>query len=599
LTKLTEEFILIPIMNRINPIFLSIVLAVCWLIPFPALAEKRMENDLNKDGIIDQVVIYDGSGAILRVEMDENQDGFFEKQQSYENGALVRIERDTNNNQKWDSIDFFENEKRTRQERYDPEGNLTQVSFFNEKQQLTRIKRDTAGDRRFDTIFYFENGNLTSSTKDMTANGVVNAWTTYANELPVKQKIDDNENGTMDRILFFDGKGQLEKMFTDPFGKDRYKTIIHFKSGEIHTRHQDMNEDGLDDDVTWFENGLPVKRNHDSNHDGRFDITTRFVNGVVRAQEKDTDFDGNPDFFADFDLKGRVSKTREDTAHNGHIDRIRYFRSGTLYKIDQDTNGDRFFDTVSLMENDRMVKRMIDKNQNGTPDVVIHFNAKEQKDRLISDTDFDGQPDTWQYYTQDTLSRVEKDENSDGRVDVKVFYQNGKKSSLIRDTNSNGHFDTTQVYDDPEWTLIVLQDINNDATANIRSFYRDETLRRKEMDETLDGFIDVVETYDENGELETLEERRHGKPWLIWYYEPGEILVRGEEDKNQDGHVEIWYLYENGRLTTVKEDTTLDGNPDLWETYDKTRAIVKRERDLDFDGIPDFVEMIEQAETDS
>lgn len=111
LTKLTEEFILIPIMNRINPIFLSIVLAVCWLIPFPALAEKRMENDLNKDGIIDQVVIYDGSGAILRVEMDENQDGFFEKQQSYENGALVRIERDTNNNQKWDSIDFFENEK--------------------------------------------------------------------------------------------------------------------------------------------------------------------------------------------------------------------------------------------------------------------------------------------------------------------------------------------------------------------------------------------------------------------------------------------------------------------------------------------------------
>lgn len=45
----------------------------------------------------------------------------------------------------------------------------------------------------------------------MTANGVVNAWTTYANELPVKQKIDDNENGTMDRILFFDGKGQLEK----------------------------------------------------------------------------------------------------------------------------------------------------------------------------------------------------------------------------------------------------------------------------------------------------------------------------------------------------------------------------------------------------
>jgi antitoxin component YwqK of YwqJK toxin-antitoxin module len=586
-------------MNRNNPIFLFIILAACWLIPFPALAEKRVENDLNKDGIIDQLVIYDRSGTIMRIEMDENQDGFFEKRQIYKNGALVRIERDTNNNQKWDSIDFFENEKRTHQERYDPEGNLTQISFFDGKQQITRIKRDTTGDRQFDTIFHFENGSLVSSTKDMTANGVVNAWTTYVNELPVTQKIDDNENGTMDRILFFDGKGRLEKMFTDPFGKDRYKTVIHFKSGEIHTRHQDMNQDGKDDDITWFENGLPVKREQDNNFDGRFDIITRFANGVVRTQEKDTNYDGTPDFFADFDEKGQIAQAREDTTHNGHIDRIRHFRSGTLYKIELDTTGDLFFDTVSLMENDRMVKRMIDKNRNGTPDVVIHFNEKEQQERLISDTDFDGRPDTWQYYADGMLSRVEKDESGDGRVDVKVFYQNGRKSSLIRDTNGNGHFDITQVYDDPEWTLIVLQDVNNDDTADIRSFFRDETLRRKEIDESLDGFIDVVETYDENGELETLEERRQGKTWLTWYYEPGEILLRGEEDKNQDGHVQIWYLYENGRLTTVKEDTTLDGNPDLWETYDETQAIVKRERDLDFDGIPDFVELIEQAETDS
>jgi antitoxin component YwqK of YwqJK toxin-antitoxin module len=599
LTKKTKKYILLSIMNQNNPIFLFIIMAICWWIPFPALAEKRVENDLNKDGIIDQVVIYDGAGTILRVKMDENQDGFFEKRQIYENGALVRIEQDTNNNRNWDCIDHFENEKRSRQERFDPEGNLTQISFFDGKQQITRIKRDTTGDRRFDTIFHFENGSLVTSTKDMTANGIVNAWTTYINELPVKQKIDDNENGIMDRLLFFDEKGQLEKMLTDPIGNDRYKTVVHFKNGEIHTRYQDMNEDGKDDDITWFENGLPVKREQDTSHDGRFDIFTRFLNGVVHTQEKDIDFDGNPDFFADFDKNGRVMQIREDTSHNGRIDLVRYFQSGSLYKIEQDTNGDRFFDTVSLMENDRMVKRMIDKNQNGTPDVVIHFNAKEQKERLISDTDFDGRPDTWQYYTQNTLSRVEKDENKDGRVDVKVFYQNGKKSSLIRDTNSNGHFDTTQVYDDPEWTLIVLQDVNNDNTADIRSFYRDENLRRKEMDETLDGFIDVVETYDQNGELETLEERRQGKPWMTWFYEPGEILVRGEEDKNQDGHVQIWYLYENGRLRTVKEDTTLDGNPDLWETYDDTQAIVKRERDLDYDGIPDFVEMIEQAETDS
>jgi len=266
-------------------------------------------------------------------------------------------------------------------------------------------------------------------------------------------------------------------------------------------------------------------------------------------------------------------------------------------ETEHDHDGDEFFETVSLMENDRIVKNLIDKNRDGTADVTVFFNAAQQKERLISDSDFDGKSDTWQFYTDDTLSRVEKDENKD--VDLKVFYENSQKTFLMRDTDFDGYFDTTQRYDDPEWTMIILQDINKDEKPDIRSFFKDSTLRRKEIDENLDGFMDVVEIFDENGDLATLEEHLQGKPWLTWYYEPGEILVRGEEDKNQDGAVDIWYLYENGRLTTVKEDTTLDGKPDLWETYDETRAIVKRERDLDYDGIPDFVEMIEQAENDS
>jgi antitoxin component YwqK of YwqJK toxin-antitoxin module len=194
---------------------------------------------------------------------------------------------------------------------------------------------------------------------------------------------------------------------------------------------------------------------------------------------------------------------------------------------------------------------------------------------------------------------VEKDENGDKNVDLKVYYKNGRKTHLVRDTSSDGHFDTTQRYDDPEWSLIVAQDISQNGKPDIRSCFKNDVLRRKEVDENLDGTLDLVETYDENGHLKTLEERKGGRPWLTWYYEPDEILVRGEEDRNQDGDVEIWYLYEDGRLITVKEDTTLDGKPDLWETYDETQAMVKRERDLDFDGTPDFVETIDQAETDS
>ena len=580
-------------------IFLCVTMAACWLLPLPALAEKRIENDMNRDGINDQVVIYDSAGTIMRVEVDQNQDGFFEKHQLYDKGTLVKIMRDTDNDHTWDCIDFFDQEKRTRQERFSPAGKLTQISLFDAQEQIQKIQKDSTGDQQFDTVFYFENSTLASATKDTSANGTVNVRTFYENQLPVRQEIDDNEDGTLDRLLFFDGKGQIEKLMKDPFGKEKFQATLHFTDGMIKTRHRDMNKDGREDDITWFQNDLPVEQKQDTNFDGSFDVKTWFVNGTVNSQEKDTNFDGNPDFFADFDEKGLVSKTREDTSGNGHIDRIRHYRSGALYKMEHDHDGDTFFETVSLMENNRIVKNLIDKNRDGTADVTVFFNADQQKERLISDSDFDGKPDTWQFYKGDALSRVEKDENGDGKADLKVFYENGQKTFLVRDTGFDGFFDTTQRYDDPEWTMIILQDINKDEKPDIRSFFKGSILRRKQIDEDLDGFTDVVETFGENGELATLEEHRQGKPWLTWYYEPGEILERGEEDKNQDGAVEIWYLYENGRLTMVEEDTTLDGNPDLWETYDETQAVVKRERDLDYDGIPDFVEMIEQAETDS
>jgi hypothetical protein len=49
----------------------------------------------------------------------------------------------------------------------------------------------------------------------------------------------------------------------------------------------------------------------------------------------------------------------------------------------------------------------------------------------------------------------------------------------------------------------------------------------------------------------------------------------------------------------VQEDTNLDGKPDLWEAYDETQAIVKREKDLDFDGTPDFIDIIEDIDKNS
>jgi hypothetical protein len=45
-------------------------------------------------------------------------------------------------------------------------------------------------------------------------------------------------------------------------------------------------------------------------------------------------------------------------------------------------------------------------------------------------------------------------------------------------------------------------------------------------------------------------------------------------------------------LISVEEDTNKDGRPDLWEAYDKSEALIKRQKDLDFDGKPDVEKLI-------
>ncbi len=580
--------------NGFSGIF--IIPMLLFFLSGPVSAEQKVDKDLDGDGKIDQVQVYDTAGNLLRLESDKNQDGFFEIRQLYQDGKLTRIERDTDNDRKMDSIDHIEADKRVRQERLDKDGHTTQVSYFDAAEQLREIRKDSTGDLRFDTVYHFTDGVLTSSTKDSDANGKPNIWCTYRNQLPVEQRIDEDEDGIMDRILFFDAAGELEKMLKEPLGTDRYKVTLHFKNNAVQSQHKDADGDGKADDITLFQNEQPVEQKKDTNFDGRFDVVTRFVKGVCKTQEKDTNHDGQPDFFAEFDDKGLLLKTREDTRGDGKDDRIRHYRAGNLYRVEHDHDGDDFFETVSLFEKGKMVQNLIDRNKDGQPDVTILFDEKEEKKSLVSDSNLDGRIDTWQYYAANQLTRFEKDENGDGRPDIRIVYDKGRKTTMHQDADFDGHFETTQVYDDPVWTSIVSRDINKDKRADIISYYTDDILMRREMDEDGDGVLDAAETYHPDGRLAAVEEKSEGRTVLTWFYDDAERVVRAEEDKNRDGAVDIWYLYDKGVLTTVREDTNLDGKPDLWEVYDETQAIVKREKDLDFDGTPDFVDIVEDAE---
>jgi len=254
------------------------------------------------------------------------------------------------------------------------------------------------------------------------------------------------------------------------------------------------------------------------------------------------------DYFAAFDQNGHIQVIREDTDKNGKIDYIRYFRNSEQYRTERDTDHDGFFESVSFIKNHLIVKTKIDKNKDGRPDIIIFFDRNRKKKKLEWDSDFDG------------------------------------------------YFETTQIYDDPEWTMIVCQDTNADNITDIRSFYKDQVLMRRELDDNSDGKIDGIEFYGKTGVLRKIKEIKKGRAAITWFYDTSGHLIRGEEDTNLDGLVDTWYLYNKGTLTGVREDTNHDGRADLWEKYDNTQALIKREKDLDFDGIPDFTDQIDKTQ---
>ncbi len=120
-----------------------------------------------------------------------------------------------------------------KQEKFNPGGELVQVTIFDADEQITELKKDTTGNSRFDTYYHFVDGEISLSTRDTDDNDQVNIWTTYKNQIPVKQKEDKNEDDIMDKVLLFDDQGQIKKIFKEPFAKEKFRTIVIFSKGRI------------------------------------------------------------------------------------------------------------------------------------------------------------------------------------------------------------------------------------------------------------------------------------------------------------------------------------------------------------------------------
>ncbi len=116
----------------------------------------RKEMDLNRDGKIDVISIFDTDGALEREEMDSDYDGQFDWVDHYQNGDRVMSEYDTDNDGRPNVFKYYIRgtdgvvhlDRKERDE--DGDGAIDVWEKFSMDGEVTRTARDTDGDGRMD-----------------------------------------------------------------------------------------------------------------------------------------------------------------------------------------------------------------------------------------------------------------------------------------------------------------------------------------------------------------------------------------------------------------------------------------------------------------
>jgi len=148
---------------------------------------------------------------------------------------------------------------------------------------------------------------------------------------------------------------------------------------------------------------------------------------------------------------------------------------------------------------------------------------------------------------------------------IEPFYdpQTGKLQLLKYDSNKNGRVDTWSYMDG---TRVLRIEIDNDENGSLdrwEYYDTDQKLEKIGSSRANDGKEDAWSYAGPDGSVERIDvsTRRDGKVTRTEYYEKN-VLVRAEEDSDDDGGIDKWETYQTGRLAAVAFDTLRRGTAD-------------------------------------
>lgn len=154
------------------------------------------------------------------------------------------------------------------------------------------------------------------------------------------------------------------------------------------------------------------------------------------------------------------------------------------------------------------------------------------------------------------------------RIQAEYNPKTGRLQLLKYDANANGKTDTWSYMDGPRVIRIEI-DKDEDGKIDRWEYYSaDQKIEKAGFSRNNDGVEDAWSYSRPDGTLDRIEisTRRNGKVSRIEHYEKN-VVVRAEEDADEDGRIDKWETFDGDRLTSVAFDTGHRGTPDRRLVY--------------------------------
>jgi hypothetical protein len=166
-------------------------------------------------------------------------------------------------------------------------------------------------------------------TRDRNGDGRPDEWIYTANGRPVTDAVDDDFDGSVDRIKHYDSKGRLVSADEDLNGDGIMETTSIYEDGKLVRRRTDSNGDGQADTWSFYDGDELLRTEIDKNGDGFRDEVTIYAHGKIQRVEEDRNGDGRPDVVSIY-RDGQLVEKREDLDFDGTPDVVSHYESGKL-----------------------------------------------------------------------------------------------------------------------------------------------------------------------------------------------------------------------------------------------------------------------------